>query len=102
MRSIELNAATWKTAHDFYDALLVAIGAPEGHGRNMNALIDSMVWGGINAVKPPYTVRIRGVAVLPNEVREEIELLKRYLAEGRKEFQASRTRDVEVRLETVS
>ncbi|MBC9884143.1 barstar family protein, partial [Bradyrhizobium sp. INPA01-394B] len=40
---------------DFYDALLAALGAPEGHGRNLNALIDSMVWAGMNAVEAPYT-----------------------------------------------
>ena len=101
MRAIELNAATWRTVHDFYDAVLAAIGAPERHGRNMNALIDSMVWGGINAVVPPYTIRIRGVGVAPNEVREAIELLKRCLAEGRAEYQTSRGRDIEVQLETI-
>ncbi|WP_436216152.1 barstar family protein [Bradyrhizobium sp. LjRoot220] len=46
MQIIELNAENWRTWRDLYDALLTALGAPEGHGRNLNALIDSMVWGG--------------------------------------------------------
>jgi len=74
MRLITLDAAAWKTYDDFYGALLKAVGAPEWHGRNINALIDSMVWGGINAVEPPYTVRILNADAVPPAVREEIEL----------------------------
>jgi RNAse (barnase) inhibitor barstar len=61
MRWIELDGGSWTTALDFYTALLGALGAPKGHGRNINALIDSMIWGGMNAVEPPYTIRIRGI-----------------------------------------
>lgn len=53
MRVIELNAMKWKTVIDFYDALLAAIGAPAWHSKSPDALIDSMVWGGMNAAEPP-------------------------------------------------
>ena len=46
MRVIELNATNWNTTDDFYNALLAAVGAPEYHGRNLKALIDSMNWAG--------------------------------------------------------
>jgi RNAse (barnase) inhibitor barstar len=42
---IELDAKEWKTVHDFYDALLAALGAPEWHGDNVNALNDSIIGG---------------------------------------------------------
>jgi len=41
-----------------YDALLAGLGAPDWHGRNVNALVDSMIYGDINAIEPPFAVRI--------------------------------------------
>jgi hypothetical protein len=99
MRIIELDATKWKTADDFYDALLASIGAPKEHGRCVNALVDSMIWGGINAIDPPYTIRISGSAHLPKEDRDQIELAKRVLAEGRKDCRSRRGGDVEIAIE---
>lgn len=83
MRTIELDATRWKTVLDFYHALLASIGAPEWHGMSPDALIDSMIWGGINAVEPPYTVRISGLAAAPKEVRDHVELVKDALVDAR-------------------
>jgi hypothetical protein len=101
MRTIELDAAVWKTALDFYDALLAALGAPMWHGRNINALIDSMIWGGINEVAPPYTIRVLHLGRSPKDVTEEVELAKHALAEARVEYRGRRGRDVDVRLEII-
>ena len=76
LREIELAASNWATVRDFYDALLFALGAPPWHGRNINALIDSMVHGGINKVEPPYAIRIHGLDRAPKEVREVVEYTK--------------------------
>ncbi|HYM17573.1 MAG TPA: barstar family protein [Micropepsaceae bacterium] len=102
MRQIELDASSWTTVLDFYAALLAALGAPNWHGMNINALIDSMIWGGINAVEPPYTVRIREIAKLSKDIVGEVELAKRALSEARAEFRRSRGHDVEVLLETAA
>jgi len=51
---------------------LSALGAPEWHGRNFNALIDSMIRGGINKIEAPYTLRIRGLSRAPAEVRKMV------------------------------
>ena len=102
MRIIELDATNWKTVIDFYDALLASIGAPKWHGKSPDALIDSMIWGGINAVEPPYTVRISRAAKLPKDFHDRIELIKKVLAEGRMEYQNRRGGDVEVAIEIVS
>jgi RNAse (barnase) inhibitor barstar len=100
MRDIELDATNWTTAQDFYNALLSKIGAPKFHGRNINALVDSMIWGGINKVDPPYTVRIRGVAQLSKDVRDHVELAENALRQARAEFHARNGREVQVQFET--
>jgi hypothetical protein len=102
MRKIELDASNWMTWRDFYDALLFALGAPEYHGRNINALVDSMIWGGINKIEPPYSIRITETGRLPKDVHEHIELAKNALAEGRAEFRALRGRDVQVQFEIIA
>jgi len=96
MRDIELDATNWTTVQDFYSALLSSIGAPEWHGRNINALVDSMIWGGINKVDPPYTVRIRGTAQLSRDVRNHVELAKTALGKARSEFRVRKGRDAQV------
>jgi hypothetical protein len=54
MRIIELDTLNWRTGLDFYRHLLAALGAPKGHGHNLNAVVDSMIWGGMNTVEPPF------------------------------------------------
>ena len=83
MKIIELDAAHWATALDFYHALLPSLGAPDWHGTCVNALADSMIFGGINAVEPPYTVRIRNTRQLPKDVLDKMVVVKNWLAEMR-------------------
>jgi|ERR1700694_1478817 hypothetical protein len=101
MRIIELDTQNWRTGLDFCRALLVALGAPEGHACNLNAIIDTVIWGGPTTVKPPFTIRILGANRLTKDSREEIERLKKYLDEARIEFRTRRGRDVEVNFEIV-
>lgn len=100
MRYINLDATKWKTAHDFYDELLPAIGAPKGHGRNPNALVDSMVWGGMNSVEPPYTVRISNLSMAPKEVSDHVQLVSSMLVEGRIYRKRHNGDDIEVSIIT--
>jgi len=83
MNVIELDASAWKTPLDFMRALKIAIGAPEWHGLNLNAFIDSMIWGGINDLEPPYNVIVTHAAALPEHVTDEIRVLSTALAEQR-------------------
>jgi hypothetical protein len=96
MRTIELDATKWKTVVDFYKALLAAIGAPAWHGISPDALVDSMIWGGINAVDPPYIVRISGLSAVPLQVRDEIQLASDILVDGRCYRKRYRGDDVDV------
>ena len=83
MLVIKLDATNWRTGDDFYQDLLSALGAPADHGHNLNAIVDSVVWGGMNSIQPPYTVRVSGMKNVPKQVREEIELVKGCLVEAR-------------------
>jgi RNAse (barnase) inhibitor barstar len=102
MRWIELDATSWTTVLDFYAALLGALGAPKGHGRSIDALIDSMIWGRMNAVEPPYTVRVRGIGKSSKDIVDEVELAKHALSEARAEFRSLRGHDVDVLFETTA
>lgn len=44
------------------------------HGRNLDALYDSIGSGDINEVETPYRVRITGVSVMSPEAREMVKL----------------------------
>ena len=57
---ITLDGSRWRTEDDFYDALLAALGSPEGHGRNLDALADSLGGGDLNRVNPPLSITIIG------------------------------------------
>jgi RNAse (barnase) inhibitor barstar len=57
MRHLIVDAADWQTPADGWRDLCAALGAPDWHGRNLDALTDSLR-GGINAVEPPFTLTI--------------------------------------------
>jgi RNAse (barnase) inhibitor barstar len=59
VKELVLNAEDWNTKNDFYDAFFTAVGAPPWHGRNFDALNDSIATGRINAVEVPYRIVIR-------------------------------------------
>ena len=101
MRIIELDGTKWKTVVDFYDALLSSIGAPKWHGKSPDALIDSMIWGGINAVEPPYTIRISGLSAAPQELRDHVLLVSSVLLDGRIYRKRHKGDDVDVSIVSV-
>jgi|GEM_PF-1081780 RNAse (barnase) inhibitor barstar len=57
---------------EFYDSVLSQSEAPSWHGRNLNALNDSWVTGGINRNGPPYRFRIHKI-ITGNKGMKEIE-----------------------------
>jgi RNAse (barnase) inhibitor barstar len=69
---ITLDASDWQDVVAFYDAACVAVGAPHWHGRNLNAFVDSMVYGGINAIEAPYTLRFVGLSNASDAVRSGV------------------------------
>lgn len=41
---------------DYLDIFLPKVEAPDWHGRNLDALNDSVVTGSINKIEPPYCI----------------------------------------------
>lgn len=71
-REIVLDARNWKSQDDFYDSFFRAVGAPGWHGRNLNALRDSISVGRINAIEVPYELRLKNFSSLGAEVRKVV------------------------------
>ena len=99
MRTIEIDAAAWETQQDFIEALKVAIGAPDWHGSNFIAFGNSMIGGGINALKPPYVIRVVNADHLPREVIDVISIFSVELDRARSRRRFRTDEDVPVALE---
>lgn len=59
MKELILDGAHWKTSDDVYDSFFKAVGAPSWHGRNFNALDDSIAYVRINDVEVPCRLVIK-------------------------------------------
>ena len=80
---IVIDWAMLKDEEEFYNSLLPQLSAPEWHGRNLDALADSIITGSINDVEPPYTITslneasvvvgMKGFQVLVLEILREAE-----------------------------
>lgn len=57
MTNIDLDASTWSSPDDVYATLLAALGSPDWHGHNLDALWDSLT-SDINVVSPPLRVTV--------------------------------------------
>ena len=93
MKVIRLDASTWRTADDFYAALLRELGAPSWHGRNLDALHDSLL-GGINEVQPPFAVELERTAEVSADMADFLASVVAVFEDARRDFGA----DVSVRL----
>ena len=86
MQELLLEASNWKTKDDFYDSFFRAVGAPEWHGRNFDALRDSIASGQINRVEVPYRLVIRNAPASGNDAKamleDFVELIRELAAEG--------------------
>src|SRR5579864_7787930 len=85
VHQIQLDGRCWHTTDDFYDSLLSALGAPAWHGRNLDALNDSLRGGDLNTVNPPLVITISGLATMGSEARAVVDrfvVLARDLREG--------------------
>jgi hypothetical protein len=96
MRTIQLDAAAWKSPLDLHTALKGALGSCEGHGSSPAAWVDSMIWGGMNTVEPPYLIKFVGTAECPASLREDIRTLIRVIAEARRDRLNQGRGDIEV------
>ena len=73
MDEIHLDGRAWQSADDFYVAYLKAVGAPEWHGHNLDALWDSLTGGDINQRNPPLRIHITGLGGMGLDARQMTE-----------------------------
>lgn len=86
MRDLLLDASTWRGKDDIYDSFFRAVGAPEWHGRNFNALRDSIAAGSINEIEVPYRLVVTNYRLAdPNAIaiaEHFFSLIRELAAEG--------------------
>ena len=70
MRELILDGATWNSKDDVYDSFFGVVGAPSWHGRNFDALNDSIAAGSINDIEVPYRLIIRNFDLVGTGARE--------------------------------
>ena len=102
MKKITLDASSWTTTLDFYHAIFAELGSPGWHGTNPNALTESMVWGEINKIEPPYKIEVVTTKGLPASTRVELDTIAKGIAMAREDFKRRRGEDVDVSFEIVS
>lgn len=66
---IRLDATAWNSTNDFYSAFFDAVGAPPWHGRNLNALNDSIGGSAVNKMEVPYRLVVHNLQTADAEVR---------------------------------
>jgi RNAse (barnase) inhibitor barstar len=79
VKRMDLDASKWRTRDDFYDALLPLLGAPGWHGRNLDALHDSITSNDINLVNPPFAITLSNLGHAHPELREYMEKFVRLI-----------------------
>jgi hypothetical protein len=81
-----LDARRWRSVEDVYDALFEILGSPAWHGKNFQALYDSIVTGQINRMEVPYILSIQGISSAKPEVRlfvrDLVDLISKFEAQG--------------------
>ena len=80
-RVIRLDGSGWHTENDFYAAIFLALEAPSWHGRNLDALNDTLAGNDINGVRQPLSFIITSVSSLPTPVRELVEQFRQLVLE---------------------
>jgi RNAse (barnase) inhibitor barstar len=85
MKEIVLSGVHWTTEQDFYNALLLSLGAPDWHGHNLDALWDSITGGDINQVKLPFRIVIAGLDMIPPNCRALIDRFVAMISEAKAE-----------------
>jgi len=59
MNTVVIDWSAIPDIGSFYDSVLPQTGAPEWHGRNLNAIADAWVTGDICSLGPPFDFIVR-------------------------------------------
>ena len=94
MKRIEIDVAACRNPKEFGRVLKEAIMALPGHGSSIESFVDSMVFGTMSELSPPYMITVTG-AENP-EVRAFAERLSNAIGQARLERRTRRGDDAEV------
>ncbi|MCI3132996.1 hypothetical protein [Phenylobacterium aquaticum] len=97
MRTIEIDGGACKSVKDFCTVLKDEIRALPGHGNSIEAFVDSMIWGGMSELPPPYLIRVRGLNGGP--IAAFIKELSESLGYARMERRDRKGEDIEVMIQ---
>ncbi|WP_431197208.1 barstar family protein [Sulfitobacter pontiacus] len=84
MKRIPIDISECKTVDGFYSTLLLSLGAPGWHGRNLDALWDSIT-SDINSVMPPYSIELSIGTSLPPSVAALVPRVKALYDDARQQ-----------------
>jgi RNAse (barnase) inhibitor barstar len=86
MRELTMDASEWRTLDELYLSFFRAVGAPDWHGRNLDAVRDSVGAGSINQIEVPYRLVVKNYRVVDPAMRETsdifIEVIRELAQEG--------------------
>ncbi|MBW6522911.1 barstar family protein [Sphingomonas sp. RHCKR47] len=85
VNAITLDARGWREFRDIYAALLPALGAPDWHGPNLDAVYDALVAGHYR-VALPLVVTIRDTASASEAVRAYLPRLVTVFDDARAQY----------------
>ena len=71
VKELVMDASSWKTVDDLYLSFFTAVQAPAWHGKNLDAVRDSIGTGRINGIEVPYCLVLRNCNHLPDSLKEE-------------------------------
>ena len=99
MKTIEIDVAACRNPKEFGRVLQEAIQALPGHASSIESFVDSMGFGTMSELSPPYMITVTG-AENP-EVRAFAERLSNAIGQARLERRTRRGDDSEVVLKVV-
>ena len=85
VRDIACNLAGCTTPNDVFERVLAVLGAQDWHGRNLDALWDSVTSDEINGVHAPYRLQVAGYAGLRQDLRDLVDKIGAMFAEARRD-----------------
>ena len=95
VKVVHCDLAGCTTSQDVYERVLSVLDAPDWHGRNLDALWDSVAGGGINGLVPPYRIEVDGFDGLPKDLRDLADRIGSVFRDARRDRDADVAFDVD-------
>jgi RNAse (barnase) inhibitor barstar len=81
--TLNVDGSRWRSVDDVYNGLLSGLKAPEWHGRNLDALWDSLSSDQINGVRAPFEAHITSAAGWTQEIEDIVSQISALFADAR-------------------